>query len=932
MPYLIPQITFICISTILILFLVGDASGQHPSSFIQPFSLSDVDLDESSEFSKNEALNHDYLLVLDVDNLLYNFRMTAGLPAPGQSYGGWEGSNVEVRGQFIGHYLSALAFASKSASNNDDAKHEFQTQSDALLQGLSECQAAHGDGYLSAFPKEHFDRLEALQPVWAPFYVIHKIMQGLLDQHQLAAQPQAFEMLTSMAGYFCTWSERVIIDHGIDHWHHVLENEFGGMNDVLYKLSIEEERQNKKKKYSSSVSSNSWAACAALFDKPAWFDPLVQNQDVLSGLHANTHLAQVNGFASRFEATGDETAAAAVVNFFNIVTNRHSYSTGGSNWFEHWGDGQSLGDAIDNADAAANTQESCTTYNILKIARSLFTWTARADFADFYERAILNGVLGIQRTKSATFGQRHHHHDDAQDHSMHFTHAPNLHLSLEESRPEKLTSTERAMIAAADAVHAVHPRPAHHSVVSWPDDPATNITSNLFINSNVTVTDDEPGQPGQYIYYMPLGHEGGKGENPRAWTHGWGDRFNTFWCCYGSAVESFSKLADSIYFWYQHPSPSSSFNSTNTSFSSSSSSFNAGSGGGGGGDGGGGGGESMNESSNIRHGGAPYPPILFVNQFVSSTLRWKVNEEDVVIKQSADLYSNNVATSRVVITIPASATIAARTRTADNTTRGSGASVNFYLYWRLPSWLKNEEDDVVHRTSPTSTSSSTKMKLAVRINGETLDLSASPRVHGTHAQTISIEKEQEKQQQEAPSSFSRSLAFSSLVPSSATRPPLQLPLSSSSFKPPKFGKDSSDYIILGPEWNDGDVLEVDMPMRITVENLNDSHPEKQNLKAIMMGPFQMAGLTDNGDREIDIDPEYIEKAVTMLENNNSYSSGHGGDKGGDGVENSYPKGARLLSGKTKKYVIAPIGQLIDEKYTAYFDFVPVGPPGAVASQ
>ncbi|KAG7674414.1 hypothetical protein KSW81_000069 [Nannochloris sp. 'desiccata'] len=111
-----------------------------------------------SIFSQNEALNHDYLLILDIDNLLYNFSMPAGLPAPGQSYGGWEGPNVEVRGQFMGHYLSALAFAFKSTSNNDDAKHEFQTQSDALLQGLSKCQAAHSDGYLSAFPKEHSDR------------------------------------------------------------------------------------------------------------------------------------------------------------------------------------------------------------------------------------------------------------------------------------------------------------------------------------------------------------------------------------------------------------------------------------------------------------------------------------------------------------------------------------------------------------------------------------------------------------------------------------------------------------------------------------------------------------------------------------------------------------------------------------------------------
>lgn len=45
-------------------------------------------------------------------NLLLNWcRKTAGLPAPGASYGGWEWSGVEIRGHFVGHYLSALALA-----------------------------------------------------------------------------------------------------------------------------------------------------------------------------------------------------------------------------------------------------------------------------------------------------------------------------------------------------------------------------------------------------------------------------------------------------------------------------------------------------------------------------------------------------------------------------------------------------------------------------------------------------------------------------------------------------------------------------------------------------------------------------------------------------------------------------------------------------
>lgn len=47
--------------------------------------------------------------------------------------------------------------------------------------------------------------------------------------------------------------------------------------------------------------------------------------------------------------------------------------------------------------AGRNTEETCTTYNMMKIARYLFQWTGDARYADYYERAVLNGMLGVQR-------------------------------------------------------------------------------------------------------------------------------------------------------------------------------------------------------------------------------------------------------------------------------------------------------------------------------------------------------------------------------------------------------------------------------------------------------------------------------------------------------------------------------------------------------
>jgi uncharacterized protein len=46
---------------------------------------------------------------------------------------------------------------------------------------------------------------------------------------------------------------------------------------------------------------------------------------------------------------------------------------------------------------ALETQETCTQYNMLKLARSLFMWTGDVAYSDYYERALLNGILGVSR-------------------------------------------------------------------------------------------------------------------------------------------------------------------------------------------------------------------------------------------------------------------------------------------------------------------------------------------------------------------------------------------------------------------------------------------------------------------------------------------------------------------------------------------------------
>ena len=94
---------------------------------------------------------------------------------------------MELRGHAVGHYLSAVSIMYASTG---DAR--FKRRADSLVAEFAKVQAAESakfhPGYLSAFPEELFDRVDARQRVWAPYYTIHKIMAGLLDVYRPGRQ------------------------------------------------------------------------------------------------------------------------------------------------------------------------------------------------------------------------------------------------------------------------------------------------------------------------------------------------------------------------------------------------------------------------------------------------------------------------------------------------------------------------------------------------------------------------------------------------------------------------------------------------------------------------------------------------------------------------------------------------------------------------
>lgn len=82
--------------------MLGSSGFRVPHSLLKELSLHNVRLDRDSIHGRAQQTNLDYLLMLDVDRLVWSFRKTANLPTPGAPYGGWEAPNIDIRGHFVG--------------------------------------------------------------------------------------------------------------------------------------------------------------------------------------------------------------------------------------------------------------------------------------------------------------------------------------------------------------------------------------------------------------------------------------------------------------------------------------------------------------------------------------------------------------------------------------------------------------------------------------------------------------------------------------------------------------------------------------------------------------------------------------------------------------------------------------------------------------
>jgi len=356
----------------------------------------------------DEALELDAenLLKLDADRLLAGFRETAayaaGMDADARKefmknktrYGGnWE--NSLIGGHTLGHYLSAVAQGVVNPGLSKERQAELKERMDYIVDALAECQdMAKGskvckEGYIfgatltspAANLEMQFDNVEKgmaniSTQAWVPWYTMHKILAGLVDAYEITGSEKALEVAKKLG----SWTANRVNGWSASTQRTTLGIEYGGMNDALYELY-------------KCTGTEEYKTAAHMFDETSLFETvLADTKNAMNNKHANTTIPKFLGALGRYEADNSETQYLEYAKaFWQMVIDKHTYITGGNSEDEHFG-----ADDVLDAERTNINNETCNTYNMLKLSRRLFMITGEKKYADYYENTLINAIMSSQ--------------------------------------------------------------------------------------------------------------------------------------------------------------------------------------------------------------------------------------------------------------------------------------------------------------------------------------------------------------------------------------------------------------------------------------------------------------------------------------------------------------------------------------------------------
>jgi DUF1680 family protein len=255
-----------------------------------------------------------------------------------------------------------------------------------------------GSGFLSGYPPDQFIMLEngasyggGNHQIWAPYYTLHKILAGLVDCHEVGGNPKALEIARDMGLWVHGRLSILPQETRIRMWNSYIAGEYGGMNEVLARLH-------------RITGDARFLEAARLFDNTKFFfgdadrrHGLAKNVDTIRGRHANQHIPQVLGALETYRNSRELPYFDVAANFWDLCEHRYMYSIGGVAGARNPNNAECFTAEPDslfhNGLAEGGQNETCATYNLLKLGRELFLFGRDPKFMDYYERAIYNHIL-----------------------------------------------------------------------------------------------------------------------------------------------------------------------------------------------------------------------------------------------------------------------------------------------------------------------------------------------------------------------------------------------------------------------------------------------------------------------------------------------------------------------------------------------------------
>ncbi len=418
-----------------------------PDRSLEVFNLGQVLLNtdihnNNTKFIENRDKFITVLAGTNPDDFLYMFRNAFGQEQPdgAQALGVWDSQQTKLRGHATGHYLTAIAQAYASASYDATLQTTFaekmdymvntlyqlsqmsgqpqttggeyvsdptavppgpgksEFDSDLSVEGIRTDYWNWGKGFISAYPPDQFIMLEHGASyggdntrIWAPYYTLHKILAGLMDVYEVSGNEKALEIVKGMGDWVYARLSQLPTNTLISMWNRYIAGEYGGMNEAMARLyGLTNEPQ--------------YLEAAQLFDNIRLFfgdadhsHGLAKNVDMFRGLHSNQHVPQIIGALETYHVCDEPEYFHIGDNFWYKAVHDYMYSIGGVAGASNPANAECFtiqpATLYENGFAAGGQNETCATYNMLKLTRNLFLFEQRAELMDYYERALYNQIL-----------------------------------------------------------------------------------------------------------------------------------------------------------------------------------------------------------------------------------------------------------------------------------------------------------------------------------------------------------------------------------------------------------------------------------------------------------------------------------------------------------------------------------------------------------